>query len=417
GEQNKKIEELDKSIQDKTKLLTAQGKKLEGLNTKIASLQKDAEKANDRIKSLDRERVITQQRLAERQRQLKEFQSRLAVVRQSLKVAKAATAQQQKLAKEASALAKTAAEQKLIADQENLKLINENTKLEKSIATLEEDIKRLTSNQQELIAAQEKAKEDLDRSQSLLREYQNDLAGAQHDLQNIIQQVRMAQIAYAQVHGQARTEPLIYNAGEEVARLPVEGGQSITQAEDTLTALLRSARVAAIGRGAKRNEKAQEADIIEHTDPLTREPITPEQIERQVVQQIAGAKGPVVVVASSSFNTFNGEPVSLELQVLPNPLVYTKGQVIAESVIDGAKDEEVILKQLDDLFATRVRQRAKQDKMIPRLGSDQFGEVTPVDIYRLMNRVKAADRQIRVQALAMADTRAADPLKLDFRLR
>jgi uncharacterized protein (DUF3084 family) len=417
GEQNKKIDALDKEISDKTKQLSVQGAKLAGLNTKISSLQKDAEKANSRIKQLDRDRIATQQKLAERQAALKEQQARLAQVRNSLRLAQAATKHQQKLASDAAALSREASRQKLIADQENLKLINENTELEKNISALQEDIKRLSTNQQELVAAQEKAKQDLSSAEQQLGEYQAQLSSAQGDLQTIIQQVRMAQIAYAQVHGQARTERLIYNAGEEVARLPLDGGLSVSQAEDSLTALLRSARVAAIGRGAKRNEKAQEADIIEHTDPLTREPITREQIERQVVQQVAGAKGPVVIIASSSFNTFNGEPVSLELQVLPNPLVYTKGQVIAESVIDGNKDEEIILKQLDDLFSTRIRKRAQEDKMIPRLGSDQFGEVTPVDIYRLMNRVKAADRSIRVQALALADTRAADPLKLDFRLR
>jgi hypothetical protein len=209
----------------------------------------------------------------------------------------------------------------------------------------------------------------------------------------------------------------MYHFGEEVARVPTEGGRSVTQAQDIVTALLRSARIAAIARGAKRSETLQEAGIVEHTDEITNEPISPQQIERQIVQQIAGAKGPVVVIAASSFNAFRGEPVSLELQVLPNPLVYTKGQVLAETVIDGTKDETVIFKQIEELISTKIRQRAQKDRMIPKLGSDQLGEVTPAEIYGLMSKVKAVNRQIRVQALAMNDTRAADPLKLEFRLR
>ncbi|MEZ0326103.1 MAG: DUF3084 domain-containing protein [Fimbriimonas sp.] len=406
----KKIQQLDKDIKAKTKQVKDQGDKLVNLTTKITGLQNAAAQADRTIKNLDIERAATQRELNVRRDRLAQQQAQLKKVQAELRLAGLATKQQQELAKNAG-------EQKESTDKRNLELINENTKLEKSISTLQTDIQKLAADETELRVARDRAKDDLDEAQRQLTSYQSQLTTAQNELQSIVQQVRQAQRFYAQLHGQSRTEPLMYQFGEEVARIPADGGRSVSQAQDTLTALLRSARIAAIARGAKRSESLQEAGIVEHTDPITQEPITPELIERQVVQQIAGSSTPVVVIASSSFNAFRGEPVSLELQVLPNPLVYSKGQVLAETVIDGTKDEEAIFRQIEGLISKQIRERAQKDKIIPKLGSDQFGEVTPAEIYALMSKVKAVNRTIRVQAMAASDTRAADPLRLEFRLR
>ncbi len=408
--QSKQIDKLDKDIRAKTKQVQEQGNKLVTLNSKITGLQEAASKANSTINRLDRERAATQRELNSQKSRLAAQQAQLTKVQVQLSAARLATQQEQ-------ALARTAGEQKEETDKRNLALITENTNLEKGISELQEDIKRLSADENELRIARDRAKEDLDRAQQQLTSYQAQLDTAQQELQAIIHQVRQAQGFYAQIHGQSRTEPLMYQFGEEVARVPVEGGRSVAQAQDSLTTLLRSARIAAIARGAKRSESLQEAGIVEHTDPITQEPITPQQIERQIVQQMASSKTPVVLLASSSFNAFQGEPVSLELQVLPNPMIYTKGQVLAETVIDGTKDEATIFKQIEDLISIQIRERAQKDKIIAKLGSDQFGEVTPAEIFGLMSKVKAVNRTIRVQAIAASDTRAADLLKLEFRLR
>jgi uncharacterized protein (DUF3084 family) len=410
GQQGVRIEQLDKEIRGKVREVTEQRKTLTALNDKITKLQTAAKLANQTIDKLDRERANTQRELTSRQNQLSQLQHRLVEVQTSLKLAQQQTKEQQ-------ALAQIAGQQKEETDRANLRLNVENAELEKNIGNLQADIKRLSNDQRELEEARDVAKKDLEAAQRELSTYQARLSTTQQELQLLQQQAMLAQNFYEQITGQARTAPIIYQLGDEVARLPLEGASSVTQAEDSVTTLLRAARVNAGARGAKARDDFPEAGIIDHRDPLTQDLISATQIQRQIVQQIAGTRGPLVLIATASVNTFRGEPVSLELQVVPNPVVYTKGQMIAESVIDGLKDEVVIFNQLEELLSNKVRQRAQKDKMIPKLGTDQFGEVTPADILNVMSRVKAAGRTIRVQAIAASDTRAADPLKLEFRLR
>jgi hypothetical protein len=171
-------------------------------------------------------------------------------------------------------------------------------------------------------------------------------------------------------------------------------------------------------RGAHASERYPEAGLVEHTDPVTKETETPDQIERQIVERVAGAPQPMALVATSSLNAFRGEPVSLEISVLRNPVVYSKNHVVAETTIDGTLDDDVVFDRVVEFLRNKIKDQASRDHMIPRLGSEEtYGEVSMADVFALANRVRATNRTIRVQAVAVDDTHAADPLKLEFRLR
>jgi len=116
-------------------------------------------------------------------------------------------------------------------------------------------------------------------------------------------------------------------------------------------------------------------------------------------------------------NAFRGEPVSLEIEALPNPLIYRRNAIIAELPVDGRKDPGAILKGLYNL-GPQVQKRARQDNMIPRIGADEmYGSISPEDVFKLVTKVKASDRQVSVRAIADGDTRAGDPLRLKFQVR
>lgn len=211
-----------------------------------------------------------------------------------------------------------------------------------------------------------------------------------------------------------RYAPMMYRRGDEVARLPVDAGLSFDKAGAALTSLVRAARVAAGQAGAKANGQYPEAGIFEHQDKRTQRTISTQELERETVEQIAGAAQPMVLVARSSLNSFMGEPVSLEIETMPNPVVYRRNDIVAEAQIDGRKDPATILQELSDLGG-KVRERARHDKMIPRLGAaEQYGAVSSEEVLKLVNQVKSSDRQVRVRAVVENDTRAGDPLKLKF---
>jgi uncharacterized protein (DUF3084 family) len=411
--QEKEYAKLDKDYRSKAAQVNKQASRLNTLQTQIgklspqiARLQGAVAIADKKVSALDAERIKTQRTLLDKQAILAKAQRDLVKVQKDVKLQQS--------------LAIAAGQANEETGRRNQELTHANEELEHNINSLTSEIAKLTADTHNLEQARDKAQQELTDAQTNLADYQTRLTQAQADLQQVTQEYQRMSLQLQRLSGitdQTRYGPIIYQVGEEVLRVQANGGQSVDQANDSLTGLLRGARIAAAARGAKANGNSPEAGIFEHADPQTKRVISVEEIHRRIINQIAGSDVPIVIIASSTVNTFRGEPVSLEVDVFPNPMVYLRGVVIAESRVDGSKDEDSVLAQLEDLISTKVRERAKADKMVPTMGSGQIGEVSPTDVFKLMERVKTADRLVRVQATAAQDTRAGDPLKLEFRLR
>lgn len=142
------------------------------------------------------------------------------------------------------------------------------------------------------------------------------------------------------------------------------------------------------------------------------------EIEKNIIGGISGLKNPIVLVAYASVNTFVGEPVSLDIVTYMNPIIYRKGQVVAERRMDGSKPEAEIFRQLTEFFGNEVRTNAIRAKMIRRIGTEKsLGELSLEQILDLVHQIRQYDRTIRVQAIAENETRAADSLILGFKFR
>lgn len=220
----------------------------------------------------------------------------------------------------------------------------------------------------------------------------------------------------------SRTEPLTFRRGEELARIVVPSGADVEVAGNALSRLLRSARLAATLRGAKgHRENGQTfdvADIFERQDPQKKTIVTVEELRQAVINSATGRVEDQVMIATSSLNAFVGEPVSLEIAVVPNPVVYHRNDMVAEVRLDGSQPEDRILEQFSDFVAGPLRDQASQDHMIPRAHSNApFGDVSGADVLDLVRSIKQTGRTVKLQAVALEDIRAADPLKLEFRIR
>jgi hypothetical protein len=142
------------------------------------------------------------------------------------------------------------------------------------------------------------------------------------------------------------------------------------------------------------------------------------EIERSVVNSISRIGFEQVLVATSGMNAFVGEPVPLEIRWFPNPIVLRKGDLVAESRIDGTLSSSDVLAQITEFFRKSVRSKAHELGMVPVLGQEStFGSVSNEDLLALLSSIKEANRRIRLLAFAGQDTRAGDPLRLEFRLR
>ena len=294
---------------------------------------------------------------------------------------------------------------RLLAEQKRLNIELNRLERETTKATEARDRiqQELTESQQRLVASQKR-----------LTAVTADLARTEAELQT--SNIRVS--GWREISAVARRESLIYRIGEEIARVPVRSHLNTNAARSELTSLIRKARVEAQKRGAHSTTEFPAAGIFNHLDSQTQQTIPAAMIEGQIVSQISGSKSDLVMIAASSLNAFRGEPVSLEITVLPNPAVYSAGQIISETVIDANRGDSTISEEFAKFLQVGIRERAIKDGMIPFANSDKsFGELTLSEVLGVIEKLRKADRKVRLQAISIGNIRAADELKLEFHLR
>lgn len=383
---------LDRDVQAKAEKISRQQGELARLNTQIAHLTPRIAILQSRVKSADARVATLDGRLAERQKHLTAVENELEGVTAQLKSAR----------NEGNEI-----------KSDNLHLYAENGRLQKERDALQKDSEALKTEQAILIKARDSAQKELEDAKSDLAETQASLTNVEAQLAQSQSELRTTQqgvAAWKSIATVVRSAPMMYSMGQEVSRLAVPSGLSFQDADNVVGSLLRSARVAALKSGAKPNGNVPEAGLFGHDAPE-------QEVQRGIVSKIAGAQTPMVLVAYSMINAFKGEPVALEVVAYQNPLVYKRGDIVAETRIDGRKDPTTIFHQITDL-GEQVRDKAKKDRMIPRLGSDElYGAVSSENVLKLVGDVKATERPVRVRAVAEENIRAGDPLRLSFIIR
>lgn len=287
---------------------------------------------------------------------------------------------------------------------------------------LEAQVSDAKSRFESLKAKQDAAEREYESAQARLVDAQAALDEVSRNVAQLTDQAHAQESFLNGAVRSSRTGAMMYGRGEEVARVVVPAGSDAAAARAFLDALLRLAREEAIARGARPRAAGEEhfeaADVMEHRDPKTKERLSPETLKARTVAGLTNARVDQVLVATSSLNAFAGEVVSLDIVSAPNPLVYRRNQTVAETEIDADQTEDRILAQLSAFYNGRVRERATQSRMVPRAGSAApFGGLSDAEVFSLVQRVKKAGGAVRVMAVAETDLRAADPLRLEFRVR
>ncbi|AIE85593.1 DUF3084 domain-containing protein [Fimbriimonas ginsengisoli] len=373
-------------------------RELDRNNAKVLRLASQIRVANLEVKRGQTSLNQTRTQLGNAKSELRGFNARLAVVQN----------QYHKLI-----------QQKGEADSDIMQLEFEKRNLDLQIGDFKSRISGLQTQISGLERDQSEATQKLNQAKTELADTQRDLDKSQRELSAVmgdLSEAQRAAVTYKIIGDHARDAPPTYLKGEEVARLSIEPGLSATKAAAALQVLLRTARTAALSAGAKPNDPYPEAGIFEHRDTRTGRQIPTADIEREIVAGITGAKEPMVLVALSSVNAFKGEPVSLEVAWMPNPLVYHRDEVVAETKLDGRKDPAAIMAGISGL-GVKVRDRAKQDKMLPRTILDSTAALPSEQVWRLVTDVRRSGGFVRLRAVAENDTRAGDPLKLRYVIR
>lgn len=297
------------------------------------------------------------------------------------------------------------------------------SQMQKDIGSLERTKADLDRQLAELQKSKGEAQADFDRQKAQL---QADLNTTRYELNSLKQEVtdaeaKLAQYAknmaeYLAVNESTRKRRMLYAIGDEVARLVVDQNLSTTQARNQLNTLVRSARVAAEAHGAKGEGRTGAAGFFDQE--VDGRIVTAEQQMSEVVSRIAGVPQARILVATSFWNSYEQEPVILEVVSYPNKLSFRAGDVISEVRIDGDLPSGQVIAVLGNWLATQVKEAALKAGMVPATGrADALANVSPEDVFELVSQIKSQSRTARVQAVAFEDIYAAGPLKLAFRIR
>ncbi|MEJ5170825.1 MAG: DUF3084 domain-containing protein [Fimbriimonadales bacterium] len=304
------------------------------------------------------------------------------------------------------------------AYRENLRLDQENARLVKQVEQARQEMDQLASDRQRLEGDLVKVREayeqtlrgfeaDLERIKLQRDQRQAELKAAEEQLATRTEQLR-------QSIGRTRTEPMIFSIGEELARYSVEPGLTRDAADAALRSLLRIARTKAAERGAQPLPGfSHPAGLFDANTPSG--VVTAAQQEAEIVRNLTGNAEHLVLVATASFNAFRGEYVPLTIRVYRNPVVFRDGETIAEARIDGTRTDDQVAKDVAEFVRQSIVERALRERMIPARGrEDSLGRV---EILEVVQRIRDANRLVRLRALADGDLRAADQLKIRFVIR
>lgn len=298
------------------------------------------------------------------------------------------------------------------------------TRLDLAVRSLEASNEKLEGQKQRLESELKTAQEQYENADE---EFRKQIDQAAKQLEQIKEEQEKTRQEIAQLQslsqglfnsaGAARTKPMVYSRGAELARITLTDNASTAEAENALNALLRNARLAAERKGAKPDAGN---DIVALFGPAGRngEPTSGTAAHDAIVKLMTAKNEQIVVLLECVLNSFADEPVPAQAIILPNSVVYRQGEVIAETRIDGSLPESLILENLNTFLSTTVSAKAIKDKMIPVNGSDApLGTIEDEDVISIVREIRQYGRPVRVQALADIEVRRADRLKIRFRLR
>lgn len=279
---------------------------------------------------------------------------------------------------------KASHEQDRILRQQNMDLEKENLNLEKDISNLTAQINSGVTQLGDLssrIRAQEENLSSLMRTASGYRE------GAIG----------------------ARTRPIIFNMGQEIARRDIGLSLTYADAERHVRSTINLAaeevyRRASIGVGLR--------EVMQRTH-------TSNEIVGILARQLTDSQGPATIIVRTSTNVFGDEEgVPIEVEIRSNPVVFKRGETLGEVRIPDGQSVDEIIEAITGMLETQVRAKAADARMHGTENpSANIGRIDSAETIKVVNAIREAGRPVRVIAVAKTETRASGPLEIEFRVR
>jgi uncharacterized protein (DUF3084 family) len=296
--------------------------------------------------------------------------------------------------------------------------------------------------------------EEVKRQESLLGEAQRQLAATSKELKDQQQELTNASLAFSRESLRydalskarnalesdvarttreiaiRRANPVLFRVEQPLAVKLITGGQAVASVRGGLDAFVseldRQLRAAGAAPAAGTDAAVVIRHLVVDQESKSVAVATREQVLDAIAREISRAQGGVIVRAYSLYNTVEGEPVYIDFELFANQQVYSRGQVLAETVVDGRLSEAGIYAALESLLKDDVGSKARKDGVMPRVsppGSEAsggspgaVGEMSRRDLFADVGTLRGINGPAKITAVAANDTWTIGPLAVEFRI-
>ena len=398
---------------------------LENKQSELEQRTKDVKSTTDKFNEQRTKLVTAQAEVASLKSTARDLKRQAQLIRKEVQVLKGQLAaikpelERIKKEKKSAEYARDYANGELgLINKKNLELMNEIKDNETKIRGLNVEIENLNKDskalQEKYDATAIQTRKDIEELRQSVEDARSNLALANAELtkvQDTANQIIKGTVAVS------RFQPMTFSRDEELARIPVRSNLNQAEARSVVFALMDQASSTAKAGGASVLQGSASYAFLPPGLDNNKHPISEEDQLQSLMQRIINVNREQVLIASTFSNAFKGEAVPLSIRILPNPTVYKKGQIIAETIIDGALTQDQIVDAITKFAQEQLAPKAVKDGMIPAIGqAHPLGEISQQDLLNLVAEIKSHQFRSRVKVVAADDLRAGDTLKLEFRV-
>jgi len=302
--------------------------------------------------------------------------------------------------------------------QENRTLTTDNQTLTNKLTALNDQIKSITTQSTSLLAQRDQLKVQVDDAEAQYQTTQENLMSADNDLNNARQKYKASQEILQDTASATLTHPVLFGIGQELTRMPLDQGLTAEQARQAVLDMIQASSDIAKARGAGKFEgTSYYADFVSRS-PVAGITLSPEQQIDQVTRAITGNPSPIVLISTALLNSYEPEPVPIDMHPFNNPLVFHKGQVLGQVHVGRDWSVSQTVLQLNDFVNDVVEKKAKSANMIPIVGKDgPVIQLNPLNTLATVNEIIHIQSATSVQAVVTKDTHASDVLEFEFRVK
>jgi uncharacterized protein (DUF3084 family) len=387
---------LSRNVRDaftRVDYLRAQTSKLRRSNSQLEILQA-------RLESEVREsRQEARKALSARKRAQEQLRSSL----EELDRAKIVVASQHRKLDELRAELRSSARQLSERKREVAQLSSQARALRQDVRELEHERK----NALRIVLAQERERQDLSSEITAARAWLDRLASGYQALY---------------------TKPVIIHSHETLDSAVVEAGRPVEQVRRDLLRFIDEVNEIARARGAGAGGAAR---AISFSKPVAQPgggaTIYDEQaVFDRLVEDIRSASGKIIIRAESLGNAVENEAVLVDFQLIPDAIVFRKGETIGAAQVDPSMPDAKIMRSLVSLLQELVGPEARRRGILPsprdagaspaflEQPREAVGAVRYEDLEQVVQEVKAASGPVQVVAKASDDIWRSGPVRVEL---